>query len=275
MTMRPDEEWAKAIIEAELGVPVEQNDFNDGTSTYDLRIGDKRAPHAAIEVVAARDPDMEGLLAGTPEGDFFVPDQSYGVTGCWSATVRPGAMVKRLISDLPSIIADMQVRSEQELDDLIRNDRTVELAQLERLGVQELLSTDSPECTPARIYLFPEPQGGEIPESVEPLTRWCEGFLYDERRKDVLRKLSVDATERHAVVPVGFGGAPGETQAYLMRDVYVGQPPAGLNEAQPDLPEPITHLWVVSSSARLGVRWDGSSWLPFDARPVSMEAAEE
>lgn len=81
-------------------------------------------------------------------------------------------------------------------------------------------------------------------------------------------KLTVDAQERHVFIPVAFGGAPGEVQAYLMYNLYTGSPPPlGDPHIAPDLPEPVTSVWIASSSARYGVRWDRSDWSVFNARP--------
>jgi len=250
-------------------VVVWQNDYNRGNSTYDLRIGAESAPQAAIEVVGARDPDMEGQFAAIPlERQYFEPDPGIGVRGSWNVTVRPSANVKRLIQRLPGIIAAMQAIEDRNLDDSRHNRHTAVLDESRRLDIEEIDYVGGVAMGRARIYLHPMPQGGPIPGSVEPLARWCDEFLRDPAREDVLAKLSVDVPERHVFIPVAFGGAPHEIQAYLMRDVFTGSPPEGLSDAALNPPDPVTHVWITSSSARVGLRWDGRRWCYFNARPT-------
>jgi hypothetical protein len=59
---------------------------------------------------------------------------------------------------------------------------------------------------------------------------------------------------------VNFAGAPWAVESYL-----TGELDQFPSEA-PDLPPPVTQVWVVSGFGRRGVRWDGSAWRAFDAR---------
>jgi len=287
MTQPGEEAWAARVIEAELGVAVVQNDFNTGTSTYDLRIGAERAPDAAIEVVTARHRDMESLrdalekrAAAGSQGQWFEPGS--GVQGRWHVLVRGESQLKDLMAELSPIIAEMEAsgarnpvelgRDAEDLAGLERQARIV--GQIQRLGVNELFRVDSQASGPPRIYIDATPAGEapEIPTSVTPLARWCGEFLKDPKNADNLAKLSVNSKERHMFIPVAFGGAPAEIQAFLMHDVLKGSPPpVGDQRDAPDIPEPITHVWVVSTSSRFGLRWDGSTWQVFDARPSTSD----
>ena len=66
--------------------------------------------------------------------------------------------------------------------------------------------------------------------------------------------------KKHAFVFVDFAGATWDVEGYLTGDMNYA-PTLG-----PDLPFPLTGGWLVYQTGRRGVRWDGNTWLLFEAR---------
>ena len=88
---------------------------------------------------------------------------------------------------------------------------------------------------------------------------WIGQFLSFPRRKDVLDKLrSSGAAECHVSVIVALEGAPWLVQSSLGRNLR------HLPVAEPNLPLPVTGVWIVSLLGTQGIRWDGAEWLPPD-----------
>ena len=79
--MAAEEEWARCIVEKELGRTVLINDDGSAPGMYDLRIGLPNIPEVAIECVGAVDPiftetwnigPAKGPLSPAVEGDWIV-----------------------------------------------------------------------------------------------------------------------------------------------------------------------------------------------------------
>jgi hypothetical protein len=85
-------------------------------------------------------------------------------------------------------------------------------------------------------------------------------LLREPKYEDVLRKVERSgAIEKHAFVFVGFAGAPWEVEGYLAREI--NQTPT----QPPDLPFPLTGVWVIAQTGQRGLRWNGNAWILFDA----------
>jgi hypothetical protein len=97
-------------------------------------------------------------------------------------------------------------------------------------------------------------QGGAVPE-------WIGQFLRSPQRKDVLDKLgNSGAAGRHVFVLVRFGGAPWSVQSYLYGNLE------HLPVAEPNLPPPVTGVWIASALGTQGIRWDAAGWRSFETR---------
>ena len=68
------------------------------------------------------------------------------------------------------------------------------------------------------------------------------------------------AQERWVFVPVSLSGAPFSVESYLTGELE-NLPPTG-----PNLPPPVTGIWVTSTHGKRGVRWDGAGWRLFTVR---------
>ncbi len=107
--VRPEEEWARAVIAVELGLAVEVNDDGSANSMYDLRIGPAGAPQAAIEVTRANDETWLGTWKAGPSKGAHT---CVGVQGNWVAVVAPGASIKRLNARLPDVLRRLESEGE-------------------------------------------------------------------------------------------------------------------------------------------------------------------
>jgi hypothetical protein len=93
---------------------------------------------------------------------------------------------------------------------------------------------------------------------VRALPRWIEEFLCDPEREDVLFKLRhTGAQVRWVFMPVTLGGAPWSVESYLTGE-FECLPATG-----PNLPSPVTGIWVVSTHGTHGVRWESAGWRLF------------
>jgi hypothetical protein len=100
-----------------------------------------------------------------------------------------------------------------------------------------------------------------VPTRGDALARWVGEFLVHERQDVCVKLASSGADERHAVVIVpGFATADFAVVDLLMRD------DAPLPDFAPDLPDAVTHVWVMSTCSRgWGVRWSpDAGWTRFD-----------
>ncbi len=110
--------------------------------------------------------------------------------------------------------------------------------------------------------------GGAADSQGTAVPGWVGQFLRDPAREDVLRKLQrSDAAERHAFIFVVLGGAPWPVDDYVNFTEELDQLPT---EA-PNLPPPVTGVWIVGQFGQKGLRWNGSAWRRFEARGEGIE----
>jgi hypothetical protein len=108
------------------------------------------------------------------------------------------------------------------------------------------------------VYMTPEGVGSFVDSTGNALPQWIEEFLCDPKQEDVLSKLRhTSAQERWVFVPVTFGGAPWSVESYLTGDLD------RLPATEPNLPSPVTAIWVASTFGTHGVRWDSAGWRSF------------
>jgi len=113
---------------------------------------------------------------------------------------------------------------------------------------------------------------GEVDPEGTAVPGWVGQFLRDSEQEDVLRKLQrSDAAERHAFIIVYLGGATWPVEYYLNFTEELDQLPT---EA-PNLPQPVTEVWIVGQSGQKGLRWNGSAWRRFEARGEGIEGPSQ
>jgi hypothetical protein len=255
------EEWARRIVQNELGQVVEVNDNGSAASMYDLRIGSADAPDFAIEVVGAVDQRFtERWNIGSAKGPWQL-----SIDGDWSITITTNTPVKHIRQRIERLLQDLEART---IRDVMIEDCDESVSkELEALGITRASCRRLPGT--GRVYLWMPARGGGVEKEGSTTPQWLGEFLRDPRRKDVVRKLKESgARERHVFVIVTFGGAPWSVESYLTGDLKQ------LPSQAPNLPPPITGAWVVwalGQKDQEGLRWDGSSWRLFRARGMGID----
>jgi len=124
----------------------------------------------------------------------------------------------------------------------------------------------------SKVSLMITGTGGAVDSQGTAVPGWVGQFLRDPAQKDVLRKLErSEAAERHAFIPVILGGAPWKVDDYFNGMGELDQLPT---EA-PNLPQPVTEVWIVGEFGQKGLRWNGSAWRRFEARGVGIEVPSQ
>jgi hypothetical protein len=251
------EEWARRILEKELNRKVAINDDGSKPSMYDLRIGPADAPELAVECVGAVDRILtETWNVGPAKGALELALQ-----GDWRITLTRRSRGKALKQRLDPLL--------QELEDRGLHDVPVNYA-LKRYDSALFEKLQSLEVTRAycyhlpgagKVYLGMEGIGGGVDSQGAAVPAWVGEFLRDSAHRDVLYKLQRSgAMERHVFVFVTFAGAPWPVESYLKGEL------AQLPAEAPDLPPPVTGVWIAHQFGQKGLRWDGDTWQLFEAR---------
>jgi hypothetical protein len=247
-----EELWAKACIERALPeVTVCQHDDGSKPSMYDLTIVYPDGSRGAVEVTTAADRKYVELAKALDEKarQWQVP----GLTGTWWVRVLPSARANDLRQQLPGILRGL------ESDDIadIRGNRSSHDALVAKLGKLSIVAANH-AMTPrdGRVLVTaeqkPELMGGGSPATGDPLATWLGEWLSDPSRPDNVQKVTrSDANERHVFVLVS-----GFTTNFAVTDI-LATANAPLPTIPPDLPDGITHVWVMS----MWIDWgEGFCW---------------
>lgn len=226
---------------------------------YDLRVGPVDAPKIAIEVTGAIDAPWMATWNASQKLSGKVP----GVDGDWTFVLRPGAHVKRLIPELPAVV---EAIGDTGLDTVHEDDlyfRPELLARFDGLGIDSVYRHREPGN--GNVYFTLDGDSGAVDSFGETVPGWVGAFVADPDRADNLRKLAATtAPQREAFIIADLVGAPWGVMSYLTDIAGRGVP---LPSAPPELPEPLTGVWLVSTFAfrddARGVRWDGTRWSSF------------
>lgn len=255
------------MIAEETGCSVIQHDDNSDPGMHDLDILGPDST-AAVEVVAdinEREHELWKIIDDQPW--LTEPD-----SGSWFVTLDEQAKVKKLRSELPTVIALLRRQGKDRLDvpawrieDAgVLPAPDVELLQLARgLGIKRLSQYQQPAGDPGKIWLTPPPSGGVIDREGTAVSSWIVEFLSHDRRADVRGKLHRSgADQRHAFVIVPSSTtAPNDVVLYLSWQDRV--PPL----SSPLLPPEVTHVWIVDTFTNFeptGIRWSpGVGWKTF------------
>jgi hypothetical protein len=254
------ERWAQLIIEKELDCRVVVHDDGSQPSMYDLRIGTVEAPDVAIECVRAVDPvGTETWNVGPGKGPLHL-----AVKGDWMIRIARDARISTLRQLLGPFLRDLEERDVLRVSESIlfkRHDDRL-LQELDSLGIRHAWCKSMPGT--GRVSWTMEGSSGGVDSVGSTLPQWIGGFLRDREREDVLCKLrQTSAQERWVFVPVWLSGAPFSVVSYLTGELE-HLPPTG-----PNLPSPVTGIWVTSTHGERGVRWDGAGWRLFKVKEES------
>ncbi len=262
--MAGEEEWARRIVEKELGRSVVVNDDGSRPGMYDLRIGPANAPEMAIECVGAVDQTRtETWNVGPAKGPLELP-----LRGDWVITLTPSARIKVIKKRIGPLLQELEDRglSRFPVYRALRRGDSAVFEELKSLGVVSGSCFRLPGT--GKVSLTMEGTGGAVDPQGTAVPGWVGHFLRDPAREDVLRKLQrSDAAERHAFIFVILGGAPWSVDYYLNFGGELDQLPT---EA-PNLPHPVTGVWIVGPFCQKGLRWNGSAWRRFESRGEGIE----
>ncbi|HVE92846.1 MAG TPA: hypothetical protein VNE62_11210 [Actinomycetota bacterium] len=264
--LRTEEEWARQVMSYALGVPVLQHDDGSVGGMYDLDVV-YDGETAAAEVISAADGEsiaLWNLMNGRDE--TWVVDE---LQGGWMVSLESTARAKRLRTELPRLLQELEMSGLTGF----RRGRTSAKDQFSEvahaLGVASAMQngTDVPGSIYITIQLPRERAGGFLADTGDALPAWVAEFLRAPKRRDVLDKLARSGrSERHAFVFLpGFAEAPFGVTDLLMRNS------APLPLANPQLPDEVTHVWLVSGwSSGRGFRWSPTDgWSFFDKLQVT------
>jgi hypothetical protein len=248
---RPEEEWARRVVQLELSRTVELNDDGSADGLYDLRVGPRSQPDIAIECVRAIDRVFtESWNAGPGKGRHEL-----GVRGDWLIVSRVDIRQKTLLSQLPPILEQLFAWSA--LDVSTRFGRgQVSDAYLNYLRSMGIVSAHcyNPEGTGGVHLTFPG-CAMWVDKHGESVAGWLRDFLLAQEQRDVLVKLErSEALEKHVVVIPTLSGATDVVTSYLT-DGMIHLPGSSV-----ELPEPITAVWLTPTHAPRGLLWKGGSW---------------
>lgn len=251
------EDWARVICQRELDQPVERHDDGSSPGMYDLRIGEVVGPAVAIECVRAVDATLEELWnVGPIRGPLML-----GLSGDWICTLTREARVKkRLLTSLESPLRDCEERGlwDIHVDWALRKEHPHLFTAFQNLGITWASCVHRSGA--GNVHLTLDSRGGVVDEEGRAVPSWIGDFLRSEAQSDVLLKLARSrARECHAFVPVGWSGAPWPVESYLTSGLH------RIPVCAPELPQPVTSVWVVSMQATHGIRWTGQQWVQFDA----------
>lgn len=110
--LRPEEEWARQMMSHALGLPVVQHDDGSLEGMYDLDVlydGET----AAVEVTSAADGEsiaLWNLMNGRNER--WVVDE---LQGGWMVSLEPSARAKRIKTELPRFLRELELSGLTEL----------------------------------------------------------------------------------------------------------------------------------------------------------------
>lgn len=247
------EEYARRILQRELGRPVVLHDDGRKPGMYDLRVGAERTPDIAIECVAALDPvRTETWNSGPAEGSFMLKS-----TGDWYVVLKPHTRVDRVRRRLQDVIRLCEaagINGRTEVDWSLKHHHPDVFATLDALQIHSIARYDGT----GRVILSMTGTGGAVDDHGYAVPGWIEEFLRAPERKDVIDKLERSgAAERHVFVEVDFMGVPWAVESYL------GTNTEHLPETSPSLPLPIDAVWIKYGPR--GWHWGGRHWRFFDA----------
>ncbi len=249
--LRDEEQWAAACIAEALDVEVVQHDdgLQDGMHDLDIVRPDRRD---AVEVTAAADAESIELwkLMNNREDRWIVPS----IDGGWNVTLDPTARAKRILGELPDLLAEMEQRGIPEYRRRLTRLPIVDALEARAIALGIVNASQGDTDYPGVIYLGihqdAEPTGGIVDPMSGALPPWVGAFLADRQQADVLAKLDRSgALERHAFIifPV-FTTAP----FCVVDPLWRGDAPT----VAPSLPCEVTHVWLASVwSITTGLRW--------------------
>lgn len=249
--LRPEEEWARKVIERHLGCAVERNDDGSKPSMYDLRVGLEATPDIAIECV--RDIDEEAITVwkrGPGESPIKVE-----APGDWVIELGRNADVREIKKILSSLLARLHAAGEFNVlaDDHLQGRDDGLFLELTKLGINYVQCGN--RQGPGRVHFTMALVGGIVDESGNDIADWLSNFLKRDDCGDNLRKLAVSgAKHRHIFIMPTLNGT------FIAPMFHHFEKSFALPQKAPTLPPQITAAWIVPTATHTGLFWNGSHW---------------
>jgi len=263
--LRDEEKVVAATITTTLGLRVEQHDDGQQPGIHDLNIISVDGSPAAVEVTFAYDPDSKELwkLVNGRGERWTVPD----LQGGWMLTLEPTARAKRLLTELPAFLGELEGQGVTEMPSQWQRLEVPESIEGRARALGIVSGNRSGTNFAGSIYFTIEQPcdraGGAVDSTGSAVPSWVREFLLDPHQSDVLGKLARSgASERHAFILVpALTSAPFGVVDMLWRDEDDVVPTAA-----PNLPDQVTHVWLMAFwTIGSGLRWshDGG-WERFE-----------
>ncbi|KKO47540.1 hypothetical protein VT06_16530 [Arsukibacterium sp. MJ3] len=246
------EDWAQKIVTKELNTQVEVYDNGSESGMYDLIAGPVNAPEYAIECVGSVDPAAtETWNIGPAKGPMKVCS-----SGNWLVSIKKSTRIKSLKIHISKAIFKCESLGLTEftpVDWQLRRFNLELFNELDELGITSFQMYKKDGSGYAHLSM--DGGGGPINQSSDALIDWIGSFLSSHDKLDVVNKLRKSrAKEKHAFVPIVLGGAPWEVESYFLGKMH-------LPCKEPNLPEPITGVWVLLNGK--GLRHINGQWHVF------------
>jgi hypothetical protein len=265
--LRPEEQWARQLMAAELGAVVDQHDDQSQDSMYDLKVTYPDGTIAAAEVVAAADADSIELWNLVNSNGRRIYHQ---LVGGWTLSLRPTARAKQLFEQLPDFLHDLEQRDVAEVPTRRRSHLSPDPDRDRAADLGIIHAFQSGTKFRGSVYFIvqqaPDRTGGFVSGSDPAVAEWVSEFLCSTATTDVLGKLARSGlSERHVfVILPAFTTAP----FVVFGALWSGEDDT-VPEASPSLPSQVTHVWLISvSAAASGLRWSANGgWRRFAVAP--------
>ncbi len=230
------------VIEAHLGVPVEQYDDGSQTGMHDLDILYPDARRGAVEVTAAEDQALAadyGALRRRP----VLHDGR--LTRGWLAVVRQSASVNRLRAELPDVLHQLERAGVYEAS-VYRQGSPHEQSEwasglVAGVGAETVKATAS--FSAGTIALTGAMRVSWLSQDPDDVVAFVEQFVAS-RPEDVVKLERSGADERHLFIWSGVFSTGWRELRPLGLDI------AALPARAPQLPLALTHVWVAAEVTR-------------------------
>jgi hypothetical protein len=243
---RDIEKIAVATVRTWLGDRGEVEDTSEGHDP-DFRISYRDGRRAIGEVGWHEDEQTQAMWQAVFQQEQHQLVQLSEESGQWAAKLLVGAQIKTLHRKLPDFIRTLNRTGVTHLEPpYLRTDDPHRIA-AERLGIEYIHRAADDE--PSRAIYFLPATGGAIPTDPDVIVDWIDQVLADPAYHDTTAKLLAVriVDERHVFIMSG-SQTPFAADERLQR---VGQ---ALPNCAPNVPQGITHVWLVSRwlNARFG-----------------------
>jgi len=237
------EQAAARVVARFTGERVVLQDDNKLARTTDLRVECEDGRLAVVEIVIDTDPRHAELVEQVTRRSFAITAK-VPLTRTWFATVSAKCSLKTLERELPPLLAQSERDGEHLFEAFMEPDQLKAMtsplvARLVDLGVLTINSAPLRDGRPTKVRITPEGMGGPIHVPWEEFTQGLDNLLRSERLGDVWEKLKLAKADEHHLFlgvshssPWAINWAVDHNQRELPPD-------------SPQLPPPVSHLWLM------------------------------